>query len=494
MNREVALQGKMHILKSGQIRPMEEVVAYCKKQGRNPEDFWLHIPKPELDKLDNAQKAIIEGRSVENALIEDEETLENPTYQLKVANAILSPRFKLASHQNQYFPLKIIDNNRKIVSPIFEGDGEKMLARSLSRTLKAIGGTVITAIRAKNMVELWINHQDSIPMPVPMASHDQDRWCFHKPNFEPDPSISFEHWLRILNRMSDPIAFAGWVYGVYSGDYRGRQILWLHGPHGEDGKSAIANLIATQLFGPAHNAISNASISSGEKRFLTSFFENAQLVIYPDASNKRCLMSEQFKTVASAGADPVLIERKGKQAYTSKLNARMWVCSNFAPEVTDDNYVRSRLLYIHIDKMKDEKPDPKVIDHLKAELPGFLHYAKQAYEAKCRAHYEILTDQVHDTAVDRMTEIFFEKYEVIFQKRWEIGKPDEFIEGSKVYDLIQKDGLRSTHDYKDFTSWLIERKGVVKRKISQNGGKIHYFGMRKRKPAAVGAISVPKEW
>jgi len=190
----------------------------------------------------------------------------------------------------------------------------------------------------------------------------------------------------------------------------------------------------------------------------------------------------------------VLIERKGKQAYTSKLNARMWVCSNFAPEVTDDNYVRSRLLYIHIDKMKDEKPDPKVIDHLKAELPGFLHYAKQAYEAKCRAHYEILTDQVHDTAVDRMTEIFFEKYEVIFQKRWEIGKPDEFIEGSKVYDLIQKDGLRSTHDYKDFTSWLIERKGVVKRKISQNGGKIHYFGMRKRKPAAVGAISVPKEW
>ena len=494
MSREIELQKKMHNLQRGQIHPLEEVVAYCKRQGRDPTGFWSHIPKPEIEKLDNAQKAIIEGKAVEQALIGDEESLRNPTYQLRIANVILSSVFKLANHQHQYFPLKIIDKARKVVSPIFEGDGERMLARSLSRTLKDKGGIVISSKLAKNMVELWINHQDTIPMPAPMAKHDEDRWCFHKSQFEPDPTMTIERWQRILDRMSDPLAFAAWVYGVYSGDYRGRQVLWLHGPHGEDGKSAIANLIAVQLFGPAHNAISNASLTSGEKRFLTSFFENARLVIYPDASNKRCLLTEQFKMVASAGADPILIERKGKQAYTSKLNARMWVCSNFAPEVTNDNYVRSRLLYIHIDKMKDEKPDPKVIDHLKAELPGFLHYAKQAYEGKCRDHYEILTDQDHEVSVDHMTDNFFEKYEVIFQKHWEVGATKEFVEGSKVYDITQKEGLRSNHDYKDFTGWLTERRGVVKRKVSQDGGKIRYYGMRKRKPTAVGTASVPKDW
>jgi hypothetical protein len=408
VSKELELQRKMHNLQPGQIRPMEEVCDYCKRQGKNPADFWSHIPQPELDKLDSAQKAIIEGKRVEHAVISDEELLKSPNYQLRIANFILSPRFKLASHQHQYFPLKIVDNNLKIVAPIFEGDGEKMLARSLSRALKAKAGIVLPTKLAKEMVDLWINHQDTIPMPAPMAKHDEDRWCFHKPRFNPDPTITIEHWQRILDRMSDPFAFAAWVYGVYSGDYRGRQILWLHGPHGEDGKSAIANLIAVQLFGPAHHAIGNASLTSNEKRFLTSFFEHARLVIYPDASNKRCLLTEQFKTVASAGADPVLIERKGKQAYTSTLQARMWVCSNFEPEVTNDNYVRSRLLYIHIDRMRNEKPDPKVIDRLRAELPGFLHVAKQAYEARCRDSYEILTEKVHGEVVDRLAERFFE--------------------------------------------------------------------------------------
>lgn len=294
--------------------------------------------------------------------------------------------------------------------------------------------------------------------------------------------------------MSDPEAFAAWVYGVYSGDYRGRQVLWLHGPHGEDGKSAITDLIAKELFGPAHHAISNASLSASEKRFLTSFFENARLVIYPDASNRRCLMSEQFKTVASAGADPVLIERKGRQAYTSRLQARMWVCSNFAPEVTKDNFVLSRLLYIHIDKMRDEKPDPAVIDHLRDELPGFLHYAEQAYAKKCRDQYKILTNEKHLAEVDQMADAFFEEYDVIFQKHWESGGETDFVEGAKVRDIMQKEGLRHNHDYRDFTTWLIERKGVVKRKISQDGGKIRYYGMRKRRPQVNGVSPQPMEW
>lgn len=494
MSREQELHTMMHNLKRGQIGPMEEVRAYCKRQGRDPASFWKHIPPPLLENLDKAQIAIIKGEVVEEALMKDAESLFNPAYQLRVAEAILSPRFKLAAHEHQFFPLKIVDNARKIVSPVYEGDHEKVLARSLSIVMREKGGVVLATSIAKEVVELWINHQKTIPMPVPMARHDEDRWCFHKSDIKPDPTVKMDRWQRILDRMSDPAAFAAWVYGVYSGDYHGRQVLWLHGPHGEDGKSAITDLIARHLFGPAHHAISNASLGSSEKRFLTSFFEHARLVIYPDASNRRCLMSEQFKTVASAGADPVLIERKGRQAYTSRLQARMWVCSNFAPEVTKDNFVLSRLMYIHIDKMRDEKPDPKVIEHLRDELPGFLHYAQQAYAKKCRDHYEILTNDQHQTVVDEMADSFFEEYEVIFQKYWEVGADDEYVEGSKVRDITQKEGLRHNHDYKGFTGWLTERKGVAKRKISQDGGKIRYYGMRKRRPPALDTSSLSKEW
>jgi hypothetical protein len=91
-------------------------------------------------------------------------------------------------------------------------------------------------------------------------------------------------------------------------------------------------------------------------------------------------------------------------------------------------------------------------------------------------------------------ENLFETYEVIFQKHWAIGLPHEFVEGAKVYDVIQKEGLRSTHDYKDFTDWITQRKGVVKRKLSHDGGRIRYYGMRKRRPPTLDAAALPQEW
>ncbi|MCB0739237.1 MAG: hypothetical protein KDC92_17135 [Bacteroidetes bacterium] len=116
MSREQELHTKMHNLKRGQIGPMEEVRAYCKRHGRDPASFWSHIPQPVLEDLDKAQLAIIKGEAVEDALMKEEGSLLNPAYQLRVAEAILSPRFKLAAHQHQFFPLKIIFNSHKVLT------------------------------------------------------------------------------------------------------------------------------------------------------------------------------------------------------------------------------------------------------------------------------------------------------------------------------------------------------------------------------------------
>ena len=493
MSREEDLQHALHTLKPGkQLKPLNDVVTYCKRQNKDPADFWPHIPAPVMERLDEAQLAIIQDTPQEKCYV-SEDSLKIPEYQLHLASLILTGTFKVAIHGGQVFPLQVTDAEHKVVAPTFEGDADRLLARMLSRTIKSKMGLVVGAKLAKDMVEVWLNHADTIPMPKPMAKPEEDIWCFHRANHEPDSSVAINRWLNILNRMSDAKAFAAWVWGVYSCEYKGRQVLWLHGKHGEDGKSLITQLIASELFGPAHNAISNASLGASEKRFLASYFENASLVIYPDASNRRCLMSETFKTVASAGSDPVLIERKGKQAYTSYLKARMWVCSNFAPEITNDNYILSRLLYIDIDKM-DEKPDPKVRDDLKAELPGFLHYAKQAYEERCPDNYKIVSIDDTETRVKRMAEDFFEEYEVIFNKYWEFCGQDEFVDAAKVRDITRKEGLTSNHDHKNFITWLTEKRGVVKRKISQEGGKIRYQGMRKRRPVTSTSSPSAEQW
>lgn len=484
MSKAEELKKKMNTLRPGKTGPLLEVREYCKRQGAEPEDFWRNIPPATLDDLDEEQRHIMSNEYAEGGAFGDPKT--DPAAALRIAQYYLDPKFKVARHFNQIFPFEVLDAELKIVTPIFEGDAEKILQRHLSQAWLEEHGVPLTPFWAKDMVCSWGNHAPEIAMPKPMARPDEDVWCIHRPTHEPDANVPYDRWANILSRMSDPKAFAAWIWGVYTDENKGRQVLWLHGEHGEDGKSAIATLIARELFGPAHHAISNASLGASEKRFLTSFFENASLVIYPDANNTKCLLSETFKTVASAGSDPVLIERKGKQAYTARLQARMWVCSNHPPAVTKDNYVLSRLLYVHIDKMQGERPDPKVIEYLKEQLPGFLHYAKQAYEERCPDHYRIITEGQTDQMVQGFADNFYVQYETIFDKHWELGDSGDFIEASKLWDVVRKEGITSNHAYGDFLRWLTEKKGVVKHKRSADGGRIRYEGMRKRRRKQTG--------
>ena len=207
--------------------------------------------------------------------------------------------------------------------------------------------TVPTSV-VTEMKNQFVLHIKTIPDPKPACRHDEEGWCFHKPLLELK-KMDMPTWNRILKRMSDPVAFLAWVYGVYSGCYLGRRVMWLHGAKGEDGKSLIAKTLADTLFGHAAGAISNAQLTSNEKRFVTSFFVNTRLVIYPDASNTKILKSELFKMIASAGSDKVTIEPKGKPGYSAELSARLWVSSNYPPVITEEGFVKSRVQYILID-------------------------------------------------------------------------------------------------------------------------------------------------
>ena len=313
----------------------------CLKEGISIEQCKDYIPPAILRDLDEAQSELLNSGD-EKSLIFADVQKGNPLSDLIVAQHFLTD-FRLSELEGQVFLFKVTNEEDKTVLPLYEKDYLKILKRELSMRWLEQTGEPIAPVRAAELVQYWFNHEQNIDMPEPMGLPSDNKWCLHRSKYQPDSSVEYPSWQRILDRMSDAEAFAAWQYGVWAGLYKGRQFLWLHGPNGEDGKSALARVIGQNLYGPAHNAISNASINSSEKRFLTSFFENAALVIYPDASNRRCLMSEAFKTVASAGSDPVLIERKGKQAYTATLKAYMWISSNYAPEVTNNNFITSRL-------------------------------------------------------------------------------------------------------------------------------------------------------
>jgi hypothetical protein len=448
----------------------------CLKEGRSFDEVKDYISAALYRELDEAQIELLNSGD-EKSIVYADIQKGNPLADLIVAQHFLA-EFRLSELEGQVFLFKVTSAEDKTVLPLYEKDYVKILKRELSIRWLEQTGEPIAPARAGELVQYWFNHEQNICMPEPMGLLGDNKWCLHRSKYFPDPSVEYPSWQRILDRMSDAEAFAAWQYGVWAGIYKGRQFLWLHGPNGEDGKSALARVIGQNLYGPAHNAISNASISSSEKRFLTSFFENAALVVYPDANNRRCLMSEAFKTVASAGSDPVLIERKGKQAYTATLKAYMWISSNYAPEVTNNNFITSRLLYIHIGKMVNEKPDPTVFKRLEAELSGFLSYAKYCYEKLCADNYKIETNDSTIASVSDFTEDFYEEYSTIFTKYWEQADIDEHVPANKVRDLLKIEGFSCNRKYGDFTRWMIEQLHIVKWKDPSNGGLVFYKGMK----------------
>lgn len=464
-------------IEPGKMDPIFLAVRDARKRAIPLQSYVDHISPARMAELTYEQRELLESGDP-SKVISSSLDASDPISFLYTANLYFN-KFKIARKQEQIFLFEVTDASLKTVVPLHDGDYQKILIREASRRWLKDTGEPLPPSLATLLLKFWYNHTEQIPIPDPMGRPNEDNWCLHRSEYEPDASVKYESWQRILARISDPAAFAAWIYGVYYGVYKGRQILWLHGPHGEDGKSTMASIIGKFLFGPAHNAISNASISSAEKRFLASFFEFASLVIYPDANNRKCLMSENFKSVASAGSDPILIERKGRQAYTSTLQARMWVCSNYSPEITNDNFVTSRLLYVYIEKMTDETPDPTVFDRLKEELPGFLAYAKECYEERCSDNYKVITDQSTTDAVKGFSDDFYDEFEIIFSKYFEKADSTQRVEASKVRDAARTEGLAGNINFKNFVEWMRNSKGVQKRKISNEHGKVFYYGMRR---------------
>lgn len=464
-----------------------EVRKYSNKYSIDPKQFWDFIPPARFQHLTAKQLGIIQGKkfAIKEMLGTDWE--KDPFLQLTVTKAILDPKFMVVRHQNCIFLYEIANAEAKILSPIYEGDAERIVNRYLSRAVLKFGAVPLSPAKARRLVGLWVNHADALlGLPEPMAMPGVDVWCLHRPIYFPDPDQSINTWMKVLGRMSDPEAFAAWIWGLYSDCYKGRQILWIQGG-GEDGKSLIAKLLAQELFGPAHSAIGNAHLGSQEKRFLYSYFEGSRLVIYPDANNRRALMSEQLKCIAGGGADIVLIEAKGRQGRPGVIKARMLIASNYSPEVTNDRFVISRLLYIEIQPLKGETPDPRIEEQLKQELPGFLHYASQAYAKKCTDDYKIEAIKSIDDRVQALADTFYDDFDAVFSKHFEVATEEEFILASKLRDILRKEGIRNTHQHRDFIDWLAKDKGVRRVKKSSDSGKIHYYGMRRlgARPAGI---------
>lgn len=232
-------------------------------------------------------------------------------------------------------------------------------------------------------------------------------------NANEDALLSCVIWKSVIDRISDGKAFAAFVWSIFETQHIGRQMLYIQGARGEEGKSIISKAIM-EAIGRQYCASMRPSDFSTSSNFGMSKAEGKRLILIPDVNNDKLLKYDGLKQIL--GKDPVSIENKYEKSYTSIIDCRVLAFSNYGLKLQGEKYETSRLIWLTIDPMK--KFEKNLQQKLTEEFPTFLQYCRWAYNELCKNHYEIKSavslDTINET-VQTSSEDILQDYESYFE-------------------------------------------------------------------------------
>ncbi len=437
---------------------IKEVWAYSIKNECDIQDeFWDMIPEKQLVNLTDKVLALMkEGPA-------DTDKKDGTQAKQDFIDEFIDPSFKVSSSKRGATYYEVVDGDHELEEMV-NGWDLRVQHKSITKAQESCGGLV-----DENFVKACVNRWSSVSERIrdiePFRMPDEAGWTLFRPKYAPDDSIvDLPAWFSVLERMSDHEAFLAWIWGVYSGKYGGRKVLWLYGDKGEEGKSTISSLLGDELFGPAQHTIDNSAISAGNRNFLNAHFEGARLVLYPDCNVANLILHENFKSLTSGGADKLFIEHKGAKAYTGSINAYAWVCSNLKPLITRDGFVTSRTLLIKIEPFKDAPMTHKQAKkELRKELPGLLAMARDVYNERCPDNYDIRTnDATKALEAEQICESTYSN-DVLFDTYFVTDGGGAILKAVDLNNRLDKAHL-TKYEKADFFKYLTDRYGSEKKR------------------------------
>lgn len=454
--------------------------------GNNTDYVQIVNAIAKLRKKKEAERAKLEQQMRKESVRSSNYNLLNAAEKLSIAQGLLNPKFRRHRGKSQLQELICIkDEANKLVARVLNPKAiREQLADAIAKQAVE-SGEVYPPWFIDELVRFWQRYGDSIDNFEVYGGFEPNTWCLGRSLYIPVAG-PMPTWERFLSRMNDPEAFAAWIYGMASKRYRGRQILWLKGENGEDGKSYVQALLARNLFPHVTHPMMNSALSEGASRFIGAEFENKWLAYWDDCNNTMALFREDVKAL-SAGADgnEARVEHKGVMAYQTQLEARLWINSNYAPSVSQDNFIRSRLLYVCLDVMR-EKPDINIAPKFEAELPAFLEYGQRMFAKLCPDSRKIEQSVEAEEEIDELADNFDDHYESIFAQEWQQTTEfeDSYVTCVDIQTVLKREGLRDNLKQGDWYRWLEKRKGLKRCKIPEGDGfRKVVRGMRARSAA-----------
>lgn len=407
-------------------------------------DFSELMPEKFLERIEQENSSIDIGDK------------EDPVVMEALALNLIGSAFKRVDEKGTLTTFRVKDLEFKEVQRLPDKSTREYVENMVARHIKKVHHTVLRPIDVNKLFSYWKLYADPIPQPIPFCPPQKSEWCFYKARVDivdmPTPT-----WDAFLARCGDPEALLAYIYGNYAGVYKGRQVFWFHGEEGEEGKSFVSMILMDGCWGGVDGAVgtlNNAQLTSSNKQFLTSSYVDKAIIYYGDCNNRALLFHELFKMIsAGSDGDTVTVEHKGRTAVGMKLDARCWVNSNYPPLISSDRFIRSRILYTSIAPLK-EKKDPQIGERFKAELPGLLFKAQQAYQLRCPDNRQILQNEETDRLLDSFSNDYYEDCCNVFDAHFEVGGERDCVSATELAKKLQKSGMGSKQHVGDFKKFL----------------------------------------
>jgi len=203
------------------------------------------------------------------------------------------------------------------------------------------------------------------------------RWTTFRCLYEPE-DVACPTWDKALERMDNPDTFLAYIYGIYSGEYKGRQTMYWKGPP-EIWKSIILKCITDNLLGDNMTATLDQT-GAQRNQFFSSQFQGKEFLVVPDTKQTGYFLRGEFLSLSSGGHDKMTIESKYKTAVSQQVKLNIIITSNEMFRLNRSVQLTSRVLpvFSHGGKMTEDN----LVEKLTQELPGFLAKGKIAFKEK----------------------------------------------------------------------------------------------------------------
>lgn len=304
---------------------------------------------------------------------------------------------------------------------------------------------------------------------------DRDIWAFSLVELEFDSEGATPAWDQFLERLSAPEDFLAWVWSIYEPQHKGRQILWLYGPHGQDGKSVVLRVLANSIR-TASTAINNDNLRTN---FGLSLVYGKRLAVYADCLNAHFTQNERMRHLSSG--DLQTVEFKGEHPFSAAIYLRIAIGANLMPEINNINAEKSRLMIIQVGPNSNESEDWE--SDLKKEYPALLYKAYQAYRKLCPLHGQIKTSENTNMLVSNSADVGSEEFETLFNDSFEINIDAE-VKASELQEFLRTNNLRGPQGSR-FREYLKTRL-TLELKLSESTFKRrkkdgwYYVGFRRK--------------